>query len=165
MQKQLIIVASALGGLVVAFFVGTAVASHVGSGGGTHPTTPYGNGYHRFGNGSGPFGGFASGNAVVGDVTKVSGNTITVKSFRGGDQTITVNQSTTYSKRSFGTNGPTSSTASLSNVKSGSFIFANGTKSDGTFLAKSVTLMMRPRFGNRPGFGAPPGSGSSSGGI
>ncbi|HEX9069942.1 MAG TPA: DUF5666 domain-containing protein [Ktedonobacterales bacterium] len=92
---------------------------------------------------------------VGGQITKISGNDITVQQ-RGGTQVIHVSGSTTYTSITVTSSGPTKSTASLSDLKVGGFILAEGTKnSDGTLNAEAVTLL--PAGGLGHGKWGPPG--------
>jgi len=76
-----------------------------------------------------------------GKVTAVSGTTITVQD-RRGTQTIHVSGSTTYTSVTFGASGPTSAAASLSDVKTGVFIQAEGAQnSDGSLNAETVRIL------------------------
>lgn len=170
MRKQLITVIGSIAVVIFVFAAGTAIASHLSS---HKPSTkpPANRFYGRFGRRGFPGGGFfglPSGNAAIGRVTKISGNAITITSFRTGSESITVNSSTTYSQRaSFGS---PPSKASLSAVKSGSFILAQGSKSNGRFVAKSIIIMPSHRsgfggFGNGPGQGYTPPPTSTVPGI
>lgn len=70
----------------------------------------------------------------AGVVTAVSGNTITVQD-RSGKHTITVNSSTKY------VSGPSQQSVSLSSIKVGTMIMAEGTKSsNGTLTAQLVRV-------------------------
>jgi len=180
-RRQAITLASALAGIILAFVAGTAIASHFSGGSGNSTNQPRpgqfsGFGNHNFpGGGRGFFGGLGSGDMAVGTVTGISGDTITVSSFTGSTETITVNGSTTYRKMSFSNGGPTSSSASLGDIKTNTRIFAQGSKSGGTFVAKTITITTGRRPGSRYGGfgqGQPPfgsgnqgSSGSNSGGI
>lgn len=89
-----------------------------------------------------------------GEVTKISGSTITVDQRDGTTATITVNGQTKYS-----VNGDDS--AALSDVKVGMFLVAEGTKnSDGSLTATQVKAATPGTFegrGRRFGFGFGPG--------
>lgn len=95
-----------------------------------------------------------------GKITQISGSTITVSS-RGGTQTIHVSASTTYDTVTRGSNGPTSSAASLSDLKVGTYIEAEGSQnSDGSLAAEAVHILPAPSAGGHGrGWG---GAGSSS---
>ncbi len=95
-----------------------------------------------------------------GQITQISGSTITVSS-RGGTQTIHVSASTTYDTVTRGSNGPTSSAASLSDLKVGTYIEAEGSQnSDGSLAAEAVHILPAPSAGGHGrGWG---GAGSSS---
>lgn len=184
MRRQIVTVAASLAGILLAFVAGTAIASHFSSGGGgsgntpTSPTSP-GSGFNGFRRppGGGFFGSLSAEPAAVGVVTSVSGNDITIQSFRSGSARVVVTSSTTYTvRKSFSS---PASAASLAEVKKGMFIVAQGSRSHGQFVAKSVRIMLNPfRFrGGTPGFGfgngngltppsgQPPSSGSGSPGI
>ena len=80
-----------------------------------------------------------------GEVTKISGSTITVTQRDGTTATITVNGQTTYSVN--GTDG-----AKLSDVKVGMFLVAEGTKnSDGSLTAARVKAGTMGTFEGRGG--------------
>ena len=109
-----------------------------------------------------------------GQVKSVSGSTITVTDPRGASTTtINVTASTKYVTVTFGSNGPTQSASSLSAVKAGVFIHAEGTKnSDGSLTAEVVTIMPTPPSGmpgpgglgdhDGPRYGAPPATTTSN---
>jgi hypothetical protein len=83
-----------------------------------------------------------------GEVTKVSGSTITVTQRDGTSATITVNAQTTYN-----VNG---AAAKLADVKVGMFLVAEGTKNaDGSLTATQVRAADRSTFrgDHGPGFG------------
>jgi hypothetical protein len=96
---------------------------------------------------------------LVGTVTHVDGDTVTITDPVGFNRTIVVDSTTSYTK--------SSGTASLSDVSVGSEISAEGTvDANGTSLdASSVHIGVPtgprggPRFGG-PGFGPPGGNGS-----
>ncbi|HEV8192180.1 MAG TPA: DUF5666 domain-containing protein, partial [Ktedonobacterales bacterium] len=72
-----------------------------------------------------------------GKITQISGSTITVSN-RRGTETIHVSSSTTYDKVTRGSNGPTSSAATLSDLKVGTYIAAEGRQnSDGSIAAEA----------------------------
>ena len=164
MRKQLITVAGSIAAIIFAFVAGTAIASHLSSHGsnnntntntntnnnGITPGSGFGSGTGRpnFPGGGGFFG-TAARNGTVGRVTSVSGDSITISSFSAGTEKVIVNSSTTYSKRTFTAGTLGSSSATLADIKTGSFILAQGSKSNGEIVAKSVTIMS----GGRPGFG------------
>lgn len=92
-----------------------------------------------------------------GKITQISGSTITV-SERNGTKTIHVTSSTTYDKVTRGSNGPTTSSAALSDLKVGTYIDAEGSQnSDGSIAAEAVHI--EPDFaaggGHGPGWGGP----------
>jgi Domain of unknown function (DUF5666) len=92
-----------------------------------------------------------------GKITQISGSTITV-SERNGTKTIHVTSSTTYDKVTRGSSGPTTSSASLSDLKVGTYIDAEGSQnSDGGINAEAVHI--EPDFtaggGHGPGWGGP----------
>jgi hypothetical protein len=88
---------------------------------------------------------------VVGQVSAVNGDTITVTQRGGTKATIHVDGSTTYQ-----VNG---AAGKLSDVKVGSIVVAEGTqRSDGSLDAASVRTGDRPAAGSRPNWkheGAP----------
>jgi hypothetical protein len=100
--------------------------------------------------------------SVVGQVTKISGDTITIKGFGGATSTIHVSGSTTF--RIFGTAKPT-----IADLKVGMAIGAVGTKnSDGSLNALSVNAGMFKAFGpggshKTPAGGAKPGASAAPG--
>src|SRR5262249_45911860 len=91
-----------------------------------------------------------------GEVTAVSGSTITVKDRDGNSVTIKVTGSTTYDVAG--------ATAKLSDIKVGMFLVAEGTKSsDGSLTATSVRAGDHGGPGGR-GFGhGPDGNGGAPG--
>jgi hypothetical protein len=90
-----------------------------------------------------------------GEITQISGSTITVSNGRG-TQVIHVSASTTYDKVTRGSNGPTSSAASLSDLKVGTSIVAEGSQnSDGSLAAQAVHILPTPS-GNGHGWGGQP---------
>ncbi len=94
-----------------------------------------------------------------GQIKSVSGSTITVTDPRGASTTtIHVTASTRYVTVTMGSNGPTQTASSLSALKAGVYIGAEGTKnSDGSLTAEVVTIMPNPPTG-RPGpIGGPAG--------
>jgi hypothetical protein len=100
---------------------------------------------------------------VGGKVSAVSGTTITVTDPRGAE-TIRVSASTQYDTVTMGANGPAKTASSLSAVKVGVFVMAEGTlNSDGSLNAQTVYIMTAPAGGpgggphNGPGGGAPNG--------
>src|SRR5262249_10414015 len=86
---------------------------------------------------------------VMGQVSAISGNTVTVKSPDGTTSTVLLTDTTTYTSRPQGT-------GDKSNNTNGSFIMAEGTLgSDGTLTALRVAVATA--FGDRGmGFGAIP---------
>jgi hypothetical protein len=86
---------------------------------------------------------------LVGTVTGVNGDTITITDPQGFTRTIVVDSSTSYSK--------SSGTASLSDVRVGSEISAEGAvDANGTSLAAaSVHVGLPTGSGGGPGFGGP----------
>ena len=87
--------------------------------------------------------------SVAGQVTAVDGSTITVKRFDGTTQTIHVDASTTYTVA--GVTTPT-----LSDIKVGAFIVAQGTqRADGSLDAEAVHGGFEMGFGHRDGPGDP----------
>lgn len=87
--------------------------------------------------------------SVAGQVTAVDGSTITVKRFDGTTQTIHVDASTTYTVA--GVTTPT-----LSDIKVGAFIVAQGTQgADGSLDAEAVHGGFEQGFGHRGGPGDP----------
>lgn len=79
-----------------------------------------------------------------GTVSAVSGATITVAD-RRGTETIHVSASTQYDTVTMGANGPVKTASSLSAVKAGVFIMAEGTRnSDGSLNAQTVYIMTTP---------------------
>jgi Domain of unknown function (DUF5666) len=90
---------------------------------------------------------------IGGQISAISGNTITVKGFGGSTSTIHVTSSTTY--RIAG-----NSKAKLSDLKVGMAISAEGTKNaDGSLQAASVSGFDFSRFGPGPGHKQPGGQG------
>jgi uncharacterized protein DUF5666 len=84
---------------------------------------------------------------VGGQVSAISGTTITVTD-RRGTETIHVSASTQYDTVTMGANGPTKTASSLSAVKAGAFIMAEGTRnSDGSLNAQTVYIMPAPAGG------------------
>ena len=80
-----------------------------------------------------------------GQVTAVDGSTITVKRFDGTTQTIHVDASTTYTVA--GVTTPT-----LSDIRAGAFIVAQGTqRADGSLDAEAVHGGFEKGFGHRDG--------------
>jgi hypothetical protein len=93
--------------------------------------------------------------SVKGQVSAVSGNTVTVNSPDGTTSTVLLTDATTY------TAGP-QATADKSGVTVGSFIMAEGTLgSDGTLTALRVDIATGVDAGGGPGikFAPPPGAG------
>jgi hypothetical protein len=89
---------------------------------------------------------------IAGQVSAVSGDTISVSGPQGVTGTIQVSTATTYSKNGSG--------ASLSDVSVGSFIFAEGAFGSSPTTIDAATIGIRtPRLGNGPvpGNGAGPG--------
>ena len=79
-----------------------------------------------------------------GQVSAVSGTTIIVTD-RRGTETIHVSASTRYDTVTMGANGPTKTPSSLSAVKAGVFIMAEGARnSDGSLNAQTVYIMTAP---------------------
>jgi hypothetical protein len=103
-----------------------------------------------------------------GQIKSVSGSTITVTDPHSTRATtIHVTASTRYVTVTMGSNGPTQTASSLSALKAGLYIGAEGTKnSDGSLTAEVVTLMPTPPTG-RPGpLGGPAGqNGPPAGGA
>jgi hypothetical protein len=90
-----------------------------------------------------------------GQITQISGSTITVQT-RRGTQTIHVSSTTKYVSVTRGSNGPTESAATLGDLKVGSYIMAEGTKnSDGSLNAEVVRLLPAATKGARGWGGAP----------
>ncbi len=86
-----------------------------------------------------------------GKVSAVSGTTITVTDPRG-TETIHVSASTQYNTVTMGANGPTKTASSLSAVKAGVFVMAEGTQnSDGSLNAQTVYIMTAPTGGSWSG--------------
>ena len=88
--------------------------------------------------------------SVMGKVTAVSGDTITVTGPNGVTSTIEVSSSTTYSKND--------ATAALSDVTVGSFVFAQGSIASGSTTTLNATTVgigtaMNPGGPGRPGDG------------
>jgi hypothetical protein len=184
MRRQVVTIASAFAGLALAFVAGSAIASHLGGGSSTPGSSTSGNntpssgGFNRGGPGiGGGFFGGQSGNGVIGTVSNVSGDVITIRSFQrpasgqgpgnpfgSGSpttvtKTVTVTGTTTYDTQSYGSNGPTESSASLSDIKTNTFIIAQGSTSNGTFVATSISISSGSRLGTgrfRPGGFNPP---------
>jgi hypothetical protein len=78
---------------------------------------------------------------VAGQVKTVNGTTVTLTQ-RNGTLTVHLSNSTTYTNVTWGTSGPTSSAATVSDVQAGKFIVAEGTKnSDGSLNATSVRIL------------------------
>lgn len=100
-----------------------------------------------------------------GKVSAVSGTTITVTDPRG-TQTIHVSASTRYDTVTMGANGSIKTASSLSAVKAGVFIMAEGsTNSDGSLSAQTVYIVTAPAGGSWNGgphdggpIGAPSGA-------
>ena len=99
---------------------------------------------------------------VAGQVTAISGNTVTVQGPDGTTSTVQLTDATTYSA------GP-QATASKSSITTGSFIMAEGTLgSDGTLTALHVDVAtgvgpdMGKGMGMGSGFAPPPGAGAIS---
>jgi hypothetical protein len=93
--------------------------------------------------------------SVKGQISAVSGNTVTVNSPDGTTSTVLLTDATTY------TAGP-QGTADKSSVTTGSFIMAEGTLgSDGTLTALRVDIATGFDAGGGPGikFAPPPGAG------
>ena len=79
-----------------------------------------------------------------GAVTAVTATSITVSGPRG-TQVIHVSASTIYARVTLGANGPTNASATLSAVKAGVFVLAEGLlNSDSSLNARSVTIMAAP---------------------
>ena len=90
-----------------------------------------------------------------GKVSAVSGTTITVTDPRG-TETIHVSASTQYDTVTMGANGPAKTASSLSAVKAGVYVMAEGTRnSDGSLNAQTVYIMTAPAGG--PWNGGPHG--------
>lgn len=87
---------------------------------------------------------------VIGQVTAVSGNTITVQGPRSGTQTITVSSATTYSK--------SGASATLADVTVGSFVFAEGVSSSAGSLNASTVGIGLPAGNFGPGHGPSDGN-------
>ena len=95
-----------------------------------------------------------------GKVSAVSGTLITVSDPRG-TATIHVSASTQYDTVTMGANGPTKTASSLSAVKAGVYVMAEGTRnSDGSLNAQMVYIMTAPAGGpwNGGPHGAPHGA-------
>ncbi len=76
-----------------------------------------------------------------GKITAISGSTVTVQN-RGGTTTIHLSGSTTYKTVTKGTNGPTETAASASDLAVGKYIVAEGAKnSDGSLNAETVYIL------------------------
>lgn len=121
--------------------------------GGTAGVGGTGTGGRQGGAGAGGFG-----NATVGQVTGVSGNTITITDFQG--QTVTVHAD--------GAAVTKSDPAAVSDLKPGDVVVVQGQKAaDGSVTARSVSIGAPGGFGrgggNRNGGGA--GAGAGSGGA
>ena len=99
------------------------------------------------GTAGGRFGGLGGG--VVGTVSKVEGNTITVTQRDGTTSTVVVPSGTTISKTVSG---------ALSDLTAGTTIAVRGTTADGKTTAESVTINPANGLGGGPGFG---GSGAA----
>lgn len=94
---------------------------------------------------------------VGGQIISISGSDITLRDREGGTVTVHTTASTKFTSVSFGTNGPTQSSITLSSLKAGDQIFAAGTRnSDGSLAALSVTLMPNAPSGHW-GDGGPDG--------
>ncbi|MGH2517043.1 MAG: DUF5666 domain-containing protein [Ktedonobacterales bacterium] len=94
----------------------------------------------------------------AGVVTAMKGNTITVKDRSGTTHTIDVSTSTTYAQG----RGPNAQSASLSAVKVGEQIVAEGTlNSDGSLNAQVVHIGPARPAGTPKGKGVPPAPGTS----
>lgn len=98
-----------------------------------------------------------------GQITAISGTTITVQDHRG-TQTIHVSGSTTYTTVTFGTNGPTETAAGFSDLKVGAFIMAEGTaNSDGSLNAETVRILPNGSgWKHGPGAGQTPTAGGTA---
>lgn len=99
---------------------------------------------------------------VGGMVTAVSGSTITVTRRNGSALQIDTSSTTVFSTAP---GRSASSTGSLSDVKTGSMIAAEGTKNtDGSFSATRIVILPAPRSGGPLGGSAPvpPSTGSSA---
>ncbi len=97
-----------------------------------------------------------------GQIKSVSGTDITVTDPRDASATtvIHVTASTRYVTVTLGSNGPTQSASSLSALKAGVFISAEGTKnSDGSLTAELVTIMPNQPAGHAGPTGGPGGFG------
>jgi hypothetical protein len=123
------------------------------------------------GDGDGPLGGAAAASFVTaGQITAISGSTITLSTFRGGSATVTTTSSTTVGGSAGG---------SLSSLAVGQVIFVAGTKTgDGSYQATAI--MTRPtgaagglshgdrgadRAGTSNGEGTPAGPGDAAQGT
>src|SRR5262249_37742217 len=99
---------------------------------------------------------------VIGQVSAVSGNTVTVKSPDDTTSTVQLSDATTY------TAGP-QGTANKSSITVGSFIMAEGTfGSDGSLSALRVAVATAFDGGKGEGFGAlplPGGDATTSSGL
>jgi hypothetical protein len=95
---------------------------------------------------------------VGGQISAISGSTITVTTLRDSTKTtIHVTSSTRYVTVTMGTTGPTQTAASFSDLKTGAHIQAEGTKnSDGSLNAQVVYLMPNAPAGVGGGFGGGP---------
>lgn len=95
---------------------------------------------------------------VDGQITSVSGSTITLRDREGGTVTVHTTASTNAASVSIGANGPMRSSIALSSLKVGDQISVEGTRnSDGSLTALSVTLLPNAPSGHDsaggPGFG------------
>ncbi|HET9110594.1 MAG TPA: DUF5666 domain-containing protein [Ktedonobacterales bacterium] len=93
-----------------------------------------------------------------GQIKSVSGTDLTVTDPRdaGATTVIHVTSSTRYVTVTMGSNGPTQSASSLSALKAGLFISAEGAKnSDGSLTAELVTIMPNPPAGHGGPMGGP----------
>lgn len=98
-----------------------------------------------------------------GQITKVTSSAITVTGRDGASQTIHVTGSTRYVTITMGANGPTRTTTTLSALKAGVHVNAEGVKnSDGSLTAAVVTIMPNPPAGGA--HGGPGGPGGPLGG-
>jgi len=76
-----------------------------------------------------------------GKITAINGSTVTVQA-RRGTTTIHLSSSTTYKTVTKGTNGPTETAASASDLAVGKYIVAEGTRnSDGSVNAETVHIL------------------------
>lgn len=101
-------------------------------------------------------GGFRRGGfGARGTVTAVNGNTITMTGQNGATQTVNVSSSTSY------LNGADRTSASLSDVTTGSTILASGQTSGNTIAATRITINPPAPGSYGGGGGAGSGSGSS----